>query len=173
MTRKVYRTAQGKIVDLGALVLQNENVRAVGNMNVNARGDLIDSNNRPIDSRNQQVSRQYNRQTTNVHDDVVYSSAKQATAKTKKESAPFQTPAQPMASLPLEVEIPPSPEDFEDDFIREPAPVSEPTLEPVSTSPSLPTNGLAAAIAKARQIKQEPLKTPRQIAQETQGVKKL
>ena len=45
MTRKVYRTANGKMVDLGALQLQNENVRAVGNMGVNARGDIIDSGN--------------------------------------------------------------------------------------------------------------------------------
>ena len=66
MTRKVYRTAQGKMVDLGSLQLRNETVRAVGNMKVNARGDLIDSNNRAINSRNQQVDRQYRRQTSNV-----------------------------------------------------------------------------------------------------------
>jgi len=66
MTRKVYRTAQGKMVDLGSLQLRNETVRSVGNMKVNARGDLIDSNNRPINTRNQQVDRQYRRQTSNV-----------------------------------------------------------------------------------------------------------
>lgn len=59
MTKKVYRTAQGKTVDLGALILQNENVRAVGNMNVNARGDLLDSTNQTIDKKNLQVQRQY------------------------------------------------------------------------------------------------------------------
>jgi hypothetical protein len=58
MTKKVYRSAQGKIVDLGALLLQNENTRAVGNMRVNARGDVLDSNNRSVASRNQQVNRQ-------------------------------------------------------------------------------------------------------------------
>ena len=62
MTRKVYRTAQGKLVDLGALQLQNEHVRAVGNMSVNARGDLLDSRNRPIASKNSQVARQYSKQ---------------------------------------------------------------------------------------------------------------
>ena len=46
MTSKVYRTAQGKSVDLGTIMLQNEHVRAVGNMNVNARGDKLDQNNR-------------------------------------------------------------------------------------------------------------------------------
>lgn len=65
MTNKVYQTAQGKVVDIGALMLQNENERAVGNMNVNARGDVIGSDGHPILSRNDQVTKQY-RQQTNV-----------------------------------------------------------------------------------------------------------
>jgi len=63
MTNKVYKSAQGKIVDMGRLALQNENVRAVGNMKVNARGDLLDDNNRVIVSKPEQVQRQYQRQT--------------------------------------------------------------------------------------------------------------
>lgn len=61
MTKRVYKTAQGKMLDLGAVILQNETVRAVGNMNVNARGDLLDNNNRVIDQKNAQVTRQHNR----------------------------------------------------------------------------------------------------------------
>ena len=63
MTKSVYRTAQGKMIDMGKLVLQNETVRAVGNMNVNARGDIVDDKNRVISSKPAQVKRQYNRQT--------------------------------------------------------------------------------------------------------------
>lgn len=59
MTKKIYKTAQGKTLDMGALILQNENIRAVGNMNVNARGDLLDSTNQTIDKKNRQVQRQY------------------------------------------------------------------------------------------------------------------
>lgn len=59
MTKKIYRTAQGKTIDLGALILQNESVRAVGNMNVNARGDQLDSTNQSINNKNRQVQRQY------------------------------------------------------------------------------------------------------------------
>ena len=59
MTKKIYKTAMGKTVDISALILQNENVRAVGNMNVNARGDLVDSTNQTIDKKNRQVQRQY------------------------------------------------------------------------------------------------------------------
>jgi len=61
MTKRVYKTAQGQLIDIGAIILQNETVRAVGNMNVNARGDLLDANNRVIDQKNQQVSRQHKR----------------------------------------------------------------------------------------------------------------
>ena len=138
MTRKVYRTAQGKMVDLGALQLRNETVRSVGNMKVNARGDLIDSNNRAINSRNQQVDRQYRRQTSNVSN----------------------TPVQHARSA--TVDIPAPPEDFQDDFVK-PADAAVPTA----------SGGLAAAIARARQVRQEPLKTPREIAQHQEGVKKL
>jgi len=102
MTRKVYRTAQGKMVDLGALQLRNENVRAVGNMKVNARGDLIDSGNRAIDTRNRQVARQYSRQTTNVTDTPVRAS----------QAAPPPAPQ--------------TPEDFQDDFVKQAAPAAAP-----------------------------------------------
>ena len=63
MTQKTYRTAQGKIVDLGAMMVQNETVRAVGNMSVNARGDIIDNQDRVLATRGEQVNRNLNRQT--------------------------------------------------------------------------------------------------------------
>jgi hypothetical protein len=70
MTSKVYRTAQGKVVDLGALQSQNENVRAVGNMQVNARGDKIDANGKVISTRSQQVNRNLDRTTNSVSEPV-------------------------------------------------------------------------------------------------------
>ena len=48
---KKYRTAQGKVVDFNALISQNETVPAIGNMNVNARGDYIDSSGEIVKSR--------------------------------------------------------------------------------------------------------------------------
>jgi hypothetical protein len=62
MTRKTYKTALGKTVDLGALMLQNEDTRAVGNMKVNARGDEIDDRGRVIRKKTEQVNNQYQRQ---------------------------------------------------------------------------------------------------------------
>jgi hypothetical protein len=100
MTQKQYRTAQGKIVDLGALQLQNEHVRAVGNMPVNARGDLLDSQNRPIDSRNQQVARQYRKQVSNVQDSPVYSSRQRTAVPAASTPAPQPAAAQPVIEQP-------------------------------------------------------------------------
>lgn len=67
MTRKQYRTAMGKTVDMGALMLQNEGVRAVGNMHVNAKGDKLNSANKVIDKKTQQIKRQNKKQTNVSH----------------------------------------------------------------------------------------------------------
>ena len=63
MTQKTYRTAQGKIVDLGAMMVQNETVRAVGNMKANARGDIIDNHGHVVATRGEQVNQNLNRNT--------------------------------------------------------------------------------------------------------------
>ena len=55
----VYRSAQGKQVDMAALAARNERVRAVGNMSVNARGDTIDSHGRVIKPVTEKVSNGY------------------------------------------------------------------------------------------------------------------
>jgi hypothetical protein len=39
--KRMYRTMQGRMVDIEKLRATNESVRAVGNMNVNARGDVL------------------------------------------------------------------------------------------------------------------------------------
>ena len=53
MTQKVYKTAQGKTVDMGRLMVQNEKTRAVGNMKVNARGDMVDDMNNIVSTKPQ------------------------------------------------------------------------------------------------------------------------
>lgn len=79
MTKKIMKTAMGKSIDMGALILQNETVRAVGNMGVNARGDVLDSADRVIENKNKQVQRQYNSQSkTNVQDLPVHRSSRAA-----------------------------------------------------------------------------------------------
>ena len=63
MTKEVYKSANGKPVDMGALRLQNEKTRAVGNMKVNARGDEINDRNQVIRKKPEQVNSQYDHQT--------------------------------------------------------------------------------------------------------------
>jgi len=63
MSKEVYRSANGKPVDMGALRLKNEKTRAVGNMKVNARGDEINERGQVIRKKTEQVRNQYQRQT--------------------------------------------------------------------------------------------------------------
>ena len=150
MTSRTYRTAQGKTVDLGQLILQNENVRAVGNMNVNARGDRLDSSNRVIDSKNQQVQRQHQRQiATNVSDQTVHTS--NVHARRAKQAQ------QEIAVAPVEDTTP------VDTTPVDPA--------PIDTAPT--GGGLAAAIARSRTVVQEKEKTPRELKQFKPGVNRI
>ena len=137
----------GKTVDMGALLLQNEGVRAVGNMGVNARGDVIDGSNRVIDKKSRQIQRQ-NRRTTNV-------------IKTPLSPETFNTNRQQSVAEEInEVE-----EIFED--------VAEIDSESVdSVDEQEYQGGLASAIARSRTVKQQLEKTPRQLAKEA-GVKKI
>lgn len=160
MTRKTYKSAMGKTVDLGALILENENTRAVGNMGVNARGDVLDSANRVIDAKNKQVTRQYKRQTNTAN--IPLTTSKMSAKKPDTEPTPFKTPRpldEPGTPEAVEENIQP------DEIIASP--------EPVEESVAIPRGGLAAAIAKAKEVKQELEKTPRQLAQERAGVKKI
>jgi hypothetical protein len=158
MTKKVYKTAQGKTVDLGAIILQNEHVRAVGNMNVNARGDLLDGSSRVIDSRNQQVARQMERTTqpapTGVSTQPRHTSsvaARQARAAAQAVPAVADPVVEPVTETPV---------------------VSAPA--PVDTTPAdTPLTGLAAAMARSRTVTQEKLKTPKEIAKTKPGVNRL
>lgn len=59
MASKKHVTALGVPFDMAAFRAKNEKVRAVGNMNVNARGDILDSNNNIIDNRNKIINRMY------------------------------------------------------------------------------------------------------------------
>jgi len=156
MTSKVFRTAQGKTVDLGTIMLQNEHVRAVGNMNVNARGDKLDHNNHVIETKPRQIQRQ-NSRTTNVSADPVQTSSTK-TKKAKREKA--QAEAEQVVHIPTPVEEP------------TPQAVMSPPEQNIVTPGKIPEGGLALAIARNREIKQELEKTRRQ-QQQGQGLRKI
>lgn len=140
----------GKPVDMGALFLQNENIRAVGNMNSNARGDILDSSNRVVETKSRQAQRKYRRQ-TNVTSGPIVSD----TVSAKKQSEASEAVVT----------------DTFDDLLQEDDFEKPPVVSPANTESS-PRGGLAAAIARSREVKQELEKTARQRAQE-QGLKKI
>lgn len=178
MTRKVYKSAMGRTVDMGALLLRNENVRAVGNMNVNARGDRIDSNNRVIESRNQQVQRRYDRQ-SNVSAGPAHTGtgAAQRQADTDSMVDPLDTFADLPQDDPTDTAATPEPvvaPAAKDTSAPDQLPAEDPAPSAEDPAPlnAVPPGGLAAAIARSKEVKQELMKTPRQQLQ-SQGVRKI
>jgi len=160
MTTKVYKTARGKSVDIGSLRLQNENVRAVGNMGVNARGDRIDSQGNIIDPINKQIQRRIQKQ-TNVSSGPVQSSSK-ATQKPADIPEVEDDPLGPLDAVentitePDTVDIEDTVDTTDSTATDEPATVA--TKKVVTTDSS---TGLAAAIARSKTIKQELEKSPK------------
>ena len=59
MSKGIYRTAMGQLIDMDNLRLQNEQQPAIGNMNVNARGDDILSDGTIVKPRNQKMREHY------------------------------------------------------------------------------------------------------------------
>ena len=57
--KKIYRTMQGKEIDIDKLRIRNETTLAVGNSRVNARGDEIGPGGKIIRKREEIVSEYY------------------------------------------------------------------------------------------------------------------
>jgi len=55
---KSVKTARGRIIDMAAMIAQNETTRAVSNLNMNARGDIIDSRGN-IEIPKEEISKEY------------------------------------------------------------------------------------------------------------------
>ncbi len=79
----IYRTAQGKRLDMASLAAKNEKTRAVGNMNVNARGDTIDSHGKVITPVTRKVGNRYNNSVANPE-----SNRARSTVRAKPEASP-------------------------------------------------------------------------------------
>lgn len=104
------RTAQGKMVDINALIAKNEKTRAVGNMKINARGDIIDAAGNVIKSANDRVNEAYGKTVGNRSANIV----KQKTTKPTQ-----QTKAKPLVQHELTPEEKELESSFEDDLMIE------------------------------------------------------
>lgn len=90
---KRVKTARGKILDMGALATQHEKTRAVSNVPVNARGDIID-NRGNVKVPREQVSKEYYKDTVPGADTVETSikeeAPKKKPAKSRKKAEPVE-----------------------------------------------------------------------------------
>jgi hypothetical protein len=207
MTSKIYRSAQGKMVDLGTIILQNEHVRAVGNMKVNARGDKLDSLNQVIETRTERIQRHNNSTSTNASSAAPQTSSRKNRANKTQvtpesqiqsrghvadtqpepviETAPDPVPQvetappvqQRQAPTPLAPTPPSNPQPTpaqarapEVDLKNPARPAKSPAVG--NTAPATSGGGLAGAIARSREIKQELDRTRRQKAQDS-GLRKI
>ena len=108
MAQNIRMTAQGQRINIDQLRIINEQAVAVGNMNVNARGDQVSPSGEIVKSRNDVMKDHYNRQIEPV---VRYNPNK------KKEMADFlrrqqeqeQPTVEPQAPLPPCWRCPPLP----------------------------------------------------------------
>jgi hypothetical protein len=143
------------------LLLQNENTRAVGNMGVNARGDLLDSTNTVIEQKTQTVQRQYQKQTASTPRAEIHTSSRAAKAAAAGD--------QPEAVAPEIVSSAPDPVVSEATIVTEAPVVAEPV---VAKKPAAELPGLAGALARSRLVKQEREKSAREQMQD-QGLRKI
>ena len=95
--KRMYRTMQGRMVDIEKLRAANESVQAVGNMNVNARGDVLGAGGKVVTPK-AQVMKQYYEKPKGMVDDTPTRS--QPTPAPKVEAKPQVQKMTPVASKP-------------------------------------------------------------------------
>jgi len=160
MSQRIYRSARGSKIDMGDLILRNEDVRAVGNMGVNAKGDKIDNKGAVTKTRNEQVNKTYRKQIANQVADVPPQTSTVAPTPTLINEEPIAE----VEGLDTKLEIP-------NDTPETKAPAKKTTAK--APKKKTKSAGLASAIAKAREVEQKKLKTEREEAKSTKGVKKI
>ena len=156
MSNKIYRTALGKSVDMGALLLKNEDVRAVGNMGVNARGDVIGKPNIKDTTNPSSVNDHYRKQIRNQIIDV-----------------PVKNPITQESPTLDEVIEGLDDSDTQYNTVADNEPTVTVTTTETETKSKKKTGGLASAIAKAREVEQKKTETPREKSRGKKGVKKI
>lgn len=136
---KVYRSAQGREIDMEKIRLQNELVPALGNMRVNARGDQLGSGGKILKTREQIVDEQYRGR--------LDTTTKQA----KEGPIPNRMPRpanQPIPTSSKKAEFEPG--DIIADAVAEPAAEAVAPIKVPKPRKSKAEGGLAKAVAKAK-----------------------
>jgi hypothetical protein len=149
MAQRKYRTARGKTVDFGAMLANNETVPALGNMNVNARGDEILPDGTIIKTRDH-VMKEYHNLNTMI---------------------PTESDIPEGTNLAIEDEF--EPQEFEpfEETVEKPAGTNIGQLvTQKSEQTTSPSGSLASSVAGAKTVTQEVDKTG---FEEIEGVKRI
>ena len=188
MSQRIYRSARGSKVDMGDLMLRNEDVRAVGNMGVNAKGDKIDNKGTVTKTRNQQVNKTYRKQIANQVSDVPPASNTLSTSQPVADEATINEveglDTKLVAEEPVTVEemdeviqqtaVEKVKEVLEEESVIEKVKEDpKPKAKKTTAKKKKSAGGLASAIAKAREVEQKKLKTAKEEAKSKKGVKKI
>ena len=93
--KRMYRTMQGRMVDIEKLRAANESVQAIGNMNVNARGDVLGAGGKIVTPK-ETIIKKYYEQPKGMVSDTPTKNKPTAAPKTE----PVKQTVQKMASKP-------------------------------------------------------------------------
>jgi len=97
--KRMYRTMQGRMVDIEKLRAANESVQAVGNMNVNARGDVLGAGGQVVTSKETVIKKYYEQPKGRASDTPSRGkpmpAPKVATVKPVQKTTPVAKPAAP------------------------------------------------------------------------------
>jgi len=108
--KRMYRTMQGRMVDIEKLRAANESVQAVGNMNVNARGDVLGAGGQVVTPK-ETVIKQYYEQPKGMVSDTP-SKGKAMPAPTPEPTRTVQKMT-PVVSKPAPKKVTPQPKKVE------------------------------------------------------------
>ena len=100
--KRMYRTMQGRMVDIEKLRAANESVQAVGNMNVNARGDVLGVGGKIITPKEAVIKKYYEQPKGMVSDTPLKGKQIPAPKEVVKQSVQKMTPvtAKPVQAKP-------------------------------------------------------------------------
>lgn len=144
---KIYRTAQGRQLDMETIRLQNELVPALGNMRVNARGDQLGPGGKIVKTREMIMDEYYKTQASPIENIPTQGDIPTRSNPSRRKSNPIPTSSKRKTEF--------TPDDARPDDI---APVAKEIKAPKETKapkeikePKL-KGGLAAAVAKTKTL---------------------
>ena len=129
--KKMYRTMQGRMVDIEKLRAANENVQAVGNMNVNARGDVLGPSGQIVTKKETIIKKYYEQPRGMVDDTPAREKPSPAPRTPPKQTAQTMTPVTKTEIRKVEVKPEPA---VATKVAVEPKPTSVETFKPKTES---------------------------------------